>query len=199
MAVNPTLRTLSGLPSVPASLAESILILVDMQNTYTGGVLELEGAQAALDEGAALLERARTAGIPVVHIQHDDGVGSLFDVTAESGAFVARVAPRKDEPVVVKGYPNAFTETELLALLSESSRRDLVIAGFMTHMCVNSTARGAFSLGYRPTIVAGATATRALPGPDDQVVSAAALQAASLASITDMFGLVVPAAADLPD
>jgi nicotinamidase-related amidase len=109
------------------------------------------------------------------------------------------VAPRKDEPVVVKGYPNAFTETELLGLLAASSGRDLVIAGFMTHMCISSTARGAFSLGYRPTIVAGATATRALPGPYGQVVSAAALQAASLASITDMFGLVVPAATDLPD
>jgi nicotinamidase-related amidase len=68
----------------------------------------------------------------------------------------------------------------------------------MTHMCVNSTARGAFSLGYRPAVVAGATATRALPGPGGSTVSAAALQAASLASIADLFGVVVPAATDIP-
>ena len=69
----------------------------------------------------------------------------------------------------------------------------------MTHMCVNSTARGAFSLGYRPAVVAGATATRALPDPTGESVPAAALQAASLSSISDMFGVVVPTAGSIPD
>lgn len=199
MPENLTLRSLSGLPDAPASLAESTLVMVDLQNTYTHGVMALEGVQAALDEAAALLDRARTAGIPVIHIQHDSGVGSPYDVTAASGAIVDQVAPRDDEPVVVKSYPNAFAETELHALLSASPGRDLVLAGFMTHMCISSTARGAFSLGYRPTVVSTATATRALPGPDGQTVSATALQTASLAAIADLFGLVVPAAADLPD
>ncbi len=199
MPENPTLRSLSGLPEAPASLAESTLVMVDLQNTYTGGVLELEGVQAAVDAAAALLDRARTAGIAVLHVQHDAGVGSLYDVTAGSGAIVDQVAPRDAEPVVVKSYPNAFTATELHELLSASPGRDLVLAGFMTHMCISSTARGAFSLGYRPTVVSSATATRALAGPDGHTVSAAALQSASLASITDLFALVVPAATDLPD
>ncbi len=69
----------------------------------------------------------------------------------------------------------------------------------MTHMCVNSTARGAFSLGYAPTVVAGATATRDLPGVDGRVVEAAALQAASLASIADLFGVVVTDVQSVPD
>jgi isochorismate hydrolase len=73
------------------------------------------------------------------------------------------------------------------------------LAGFMTHMCVSSTARGAFSLGYRPAAVAAATATRALPGPRGEQVSAAALQAASLAGISDLFGIVVPTAGVIPD
>ena len=68
----------------------------------------------------------------------------------------------------------------------------------MTHMCVNSTARGAFNLGYAPTVVAGATATRALPGPTG-VVPSEALQAASLAAIADLFGIVVPDAGSIPD
>jgi nicotinamidase-related amidase len=54
----------------------------------------------------------------------------------------------------------------------------------MTHMCVNSTARGAFNLGYAPTAVANATATRALPGTT-AAVSPATLQAASLAALGD--------------
>ena len=68
----------------------------------------------------------------------------------------------------------------------------------MTHMCVNSTARSAFNLGFAPTVVAGATATRALPGPDG-TVPAASLHQASLAALSDMFAVVVPDAASVPD
>lgn len=188
----PTLRELAGLPGQPAPLADSALVLIDCQNTYTEGVMELEGVQAALDEAAALLDRARTAGIPVIHIQHDDGPGSLYDIAGSSGAIVARVAPRDGEPVVVKNYPNSFVQTDLDERLKAVDASNLVLAGFMTHMCVNSTARGAFNLGYAPTVVASATATRALPGVGDSAVPAAAMQSASLAAMADLFAVVVP-------
>ncbi|MFA7512370.1 MAG: cysteine hydrolase family protein, partial [Mycolicibacterium vanbaalenii] len=183
----PTLRSLSGLPLKPVSLADSALVLIDCQNTYTYGVMELEGVQAALDEAAALLDRARTAGIPVIHIQHDDGPGSPYDITAEIGAIVDRVAPRGDEPVVVKNYPNSFVQTDLDERLKAVDASNLVLAGFMTHMCVNSTARGAFNLGYAPTVVAAATATRALPGVGGEDVPAAVVHSASLAAVADLF------------
>jgi nicotinamidase-related amidase len=196
---NPTLRALAALPIHPVSLAESTLVLIDCQNTYTRGVMELEGVQAALDETEALLDRARSAGIPIIHIQHDDGPGSLYDIEGDSGAIVPRVAPRNGEPVVVKNYPNAFVQTDFDDLLKTSNASNLVLAGFMTHMCVNSTARGAFNLGYAPTVVAAATATRALPGLGDTSVPAEMMQTASLAAIADLFGVVVPSAGDIPD
>ncbi len=77
------------------------------------------------------------------------------------------------------------------------SGKDLVLAGFMTHMCVTFTAQGAFNLGYRPTVVADTTATRALAAPDGSVLSAAALRTAALTTVTDLFGLVVPTAGGL--
>lgn len=194
-----TLRALAGLPLNPPGLASSTLILVDCQNTYTQGVMELEGVQAALDEAATLLDRARTAGIPVIHIQHDDGPGSLYDINGESGAVVSRVAPRDGEPVVVKNYPNSFVHTDLEERLKSVGAQNLIIAGFMTHMCVNSTARGAFNLGYAPTVVAGATATRALPSVDGGAIPAAMLQAASLAALEDLFAVVVPDSGAIPD
>ena len=199
MTDNATLRTLSGLLDSPAALSGSTLIMIDLQNTYTQGVMELAGVQAALDEAELLLDRARTAGIPVFHIQHDDGEGSLYDVRAPIGQIVARVAPRDGEPVIAKAFPNSFVGTDLHEQLSAAPDRDLVLAGFMTHMCVNSTARGAFNLGYRASVVAGATATRSLPGVDGATVEAAALQAASLAALSDMFAVVVPTAAGIPD
>ena len=196
---NPTLRVLADLSQVPVSLAESTLIMVDCQNTYTTGVMELDGVQAALDEAEVLLDRARSVGIPIIHIQHSDGPGSLYDIEGESGAIVDRVAPRDGEPVVVKQYPDSFVQTDLDERLKEIGASNLVIAGFMTHMCVNSTARGAFNLGYAPTVVAAATATRTLPGLGAEPVSAAVMQTASLAAMADLFAVVVPNAADLPD
>jgi nicotinamidase-related amidase len=196
---NPTLRALAGLPQQPVGLAESTLILIDCQNTYTRGVMELEGVQGALDEVEALLDRARSAGIPIIHIQHDDGPGSLYDIEGDSGAIVPRVAPHNGEPVVVKNYPNSFVQTDFDDILKTANASNLVLAGFMTHMCVNSTARGAFNLGYSPTVVAAATATRALPGLNDATVPAAAVHTASLAAIADLFAVVVPSAADIPD
>ena len=194
-----TLRSLTGLPAAPARLADSALVVIDCQNTYTRGVMELEGVQAALDEVAALLDRARTAGAPVIHIQHNGGAGSPYDIDAEIGAIVDRVAPREGEPVVVKSYPNAFVQTDLDERLKTVGASNLVLAGFMTHMCVNSTARGGFNLGYAPTVVAAATATRELPGVDGDPVPAAAMQSASLAAMADLFAVVVPDVADVPD
>jgi nicotinamidase-related amidase len=193
-----TLRDLSGLPSTPASLADSTLIMIDCQNTYTQGVMALDGVAAALDEAATLLRRARSTGIPIIHIKHDAGEGSPYDIRADIGQIVDQVAPQGEEPVIVKQFPNSFVQTELDDQLKVTSARNLLLAGFMTHMCVNSTARGAFNLGYAPTVVASATATRSLPSPAG-IVPSEALQTASLAAIADLFGIVVPDVAAIPD
>ena len=193
-----TLRELTGLPASPASLRESALVMIDLQNTYTRGVMALENVEPAIDEAAGLLERARSAGIPIVHVQHDAGAGTPYDVRDEIGAIVDRVAPRDGEHRIVKNFPNSFVGTDLEDYLRGVDATNLVLAGFMTHMCVNSTARGAFNAGFAPSVVAAATATRALPGPDG-AVPASSLQSASLAGIADMFAVVVPDANGIPD
>lgn len=198
-----TLRDVIGLDSRPPRLSESALILIDFQNTYRTGVMALDGAEEALAAGARLLERARAAGTPVVHILNDGGEGSPYDIRAHIGAISDEVAPVSGEAVVVKQFPNSFHATELEKTLTglgfaAGSGKDLVLAGFMTHMCVNYTAQGAFNLGYRPTVVAEATATRALAAPDGTVLPAAALQSAALTTVTDLFGTVVPSVDGVP-
>jgi nicotinamidase-related amidase len=194
-----TLRQLAGLPATPVRLSESALIIVDAQNAYRSGVMQLEGIEPALDACAQLLARARALKIPVVHIQHDAGPGSPYDLNAECGAIADKVAPVAGEAVVVKHYPNSFVGTELETHLKAAGVKDLVVAGFMTHMCINSTARGAFNLGYTVTVPAAATATRALPAPDGSVVEAAALQSAALAALADLFAVVVADGTAIPD
>ncbi|WP_285592623.1 cysteine hydrolase family protein [Actinomycetospora sp. NBRC 106378] len=193
-----TLRELTGMPGDPASLTGSALVMIDLQNTYTRGVMALENVEPAIEEAARLLERARAAGSTIVHVQHEAGAGTPYDTNAEIGAIVDAVAPRSGEHRVVKNFPSSFVGTDLEEYLRGAGVSNLVLAGFMTHMCVNSTARSAFNLGFAPTVVAGATATRALPGPDG-VVEASALQAASLAALSDMFAVVVPDSSAVPD
>lgn len=198
-----TLRDVIGLDNQPPRLSETALILIDFQNTYRTGVMALEGAETALAAGARLLERARAAGTPVVHILNDGGENTPYDIRAHIGAISDEVAPVDGEAVVVKQFPNSFHATDLEKTLSDlgiapGTGKDLVLAGFMTHMCVNYTAQGAFNLGYRPTVVAEATATRSLTAPDGTVLPAAALQTAALTTITDLFGTVVPTVDGIP-
>jgi nicotinamidase-related amidase len=194
-----TLRELMGLGDAPVPLGQSTLILIDCQNTYRQGVMQLDGVEDALAEAAQLLARARAAGIPVFHIMHDAGEGSPYDVHAEIGQISDEVAPVAGEPVIVKTFPSAFVGTDLEAQLRGASSSELLLAGFMTHMCVNSTARGAFNLGFHPTVVASATATRELPGAGGVAVPAQAVQAASLAAIGDLFGVLAGKSGDIPD
>jgi nicotinamidase-related amidase len=194
-----TLRRLLALPEHPAPLHDSILIMIDCQNTYRRGVMHLDGVEPALAEAARLLARARAAHTPVIHIMHDAGPGSPYDTTTDIGRISDEVSPAPGEPVIVKKYPSAFFQTSLDSHLRMLERTDLVLAGFMTHMCVNSTARDAFNLGYKPTVVSAATATRSLPGTDGHPISAPLLQSASLATLADLFALVVGKSDDIPD
>jgi nicotinamidase-related amidase len=187
----PTLRSLLALPDAPAPLSKSALILIDCQNTYRQGVMQLEGVEPALKECAQLLRRAREAGTPVIHIQHDAGPGSPYDVRAEIGAISDVVTPMTGETVITKAYPSSFEQTSLDAELKKHGVTDLVLAGFMTHVCVNSTARAAFNHGYRPTVVAAATATRALPNPLGGTLPAEAVHSGALTALSDIFAIVV--------
>ncbi|MET9429672.1 cysteine hydrolase family protein [Streptomyces sp. NPDC003036] len=198
MPTSTTLRDVIGLNNELPKLADATLIMIDFQNTYRTGVMALEGAEEALAAGARLLTAARAQGTRVVHVVNDGGEGTPYDIRAEIGAISPEAAPVEGEPVVVKRFPNAFHETELEKTLRDlGAGPELVLAGFMTHMCVTFTAQGAFNLGYRPTVVAEATATRSLPAPDGADLPAEALHNAALTTIGDLFGLIARRVRDL--
>ena len=199
MSVRPTLRSLLAMPTQPENLSKSVLILIDCQNTYREGVMQLEGVEPALKECARLLKRARDTGAPIVHVQHDAGAGTPYDVKARIGQISEEVAPQAGEIVITKAYPSSFEKTGLNAELIKFGRSNLVIAGFMTHVCVNSTARAAFNHGYKPTVVASATATRSLPNPIGGFLSAQQVHDGALTALADMFSIVVPAAEYIRD
>jgi nicotinamidase-related amidase len=196
MSTPKTLLQMAGADLAPPRLAEAVLLVIDAQGEYRTGKLPLEGIEPSLDVLAGLLERARAAGAAVIHVAHKGRAGGLFDRDAEGGAILAPAAPAAGEVVVEKPLPNAFAGTDLAARLAALGRKNLVVAGYQTHMCVSSTARAALDLGYRVTIPHDACATRALPDPvSDAAISGAEIHRHALAELADRFALVVPAAA----
>lgn len=186
MTAPKTLLELAGRTPVPPKLAESILILIDIQNEYVEGPIALPSAQPAIARAADLLARARKAGARIVHVAHKGGKGGLFDREAHRGAIVDAVAPIAGETVIEKPRPNSFSGTDLAAAVGAPGA-PLIMAGFMTHMCVSSTARAALDLGYQTVVASDASATRDLPKPTGGAISAADLHEAELAALADRF------------
>lgn len=183
-----TLRRLNEFDETPATLADATLILVDYQNTYTEGVMELDGWKPAVENTAALLKRARAAKTPVIHI-----VDKGYDLTSEAGRIIPAVKPVKGEPVVEKSVPNGFHGTNLADEVKKAGRKNVIIAGFMTNMCTLFTAQGAFINGNSPTVVADASATRPLPlNGNPNGIPAQQLHESALATVQDLYGVVVP-------
>ena len=192
-----TLLQLANADLTPAKVGEAAIVLIDIQNEYLEGPIALPDAQPAVAAARRLLDLARRANAPIVHIAHRGRAGSLFDRESKRGQIVDELAPLAGEAIVEKGLPNSFADTDLHALLSASGRKNLIMAGFMTHMCVSSTARVAVDLGYRVTIDASACATRDLPGLGGEVVPARILHEVALTELADRFAIIASGSHEL--
>ena len=173
------------------------LLLIDIQNDYfPGGKMALEGSDEAGQVAGQLLAFFRRRHWPIVHIQHiANRPGATFFLPNTPGAEIhASVKPLEAETVIQKHYPNSFRETGLLARLQQQPIGPLVVAGMMTHMCVDATARAATDLGFECQIAQDACATRALKF-GDRLVSAADVHTAFLAALHGSYGQVMPASA----
>ena len=168
------------------------LLIIDIQNDYfPGGAMELCGAEEAGRAAASLLTLFRGAGLPVLHVQHNSvrpEAGFLLPGT--SGAEIHHlVTPREGEAVVLKNFPNSFRGTVLQQLLKDRGVDRLVVCGMMTHMCVDTTVRAGFDLGYRIILAHDGCATRALSFGERET-PAELVQGAYMAALGAVFARV---------
>ena len=165
------------------------LVLIDIQKDYLpDGRMPLEGMEAAAQNGARLLERFRARGWPLFHVQHlATRTGATFFVPGTDGVeFHPAVTPRAGEPVIQKNFPNAFRATRLDTELRSRGVTELLVAGMMTHMCVDTSVRAAFDLGFKVELAFDACATRSLRFGDAEV-AAAQVQGAFVAALNGTF------------
>ncbi|EHP38333.1 isochorismatase family hydrolase [Cupriavidus basilensis OR16] len=193
-----TLLDLAGASRAPAAWEAATLVLIDHQREYVDGKLPLVGMPAASAACGELLALARRHGSPVVHVVHHGraGSGGAFDPDGPYAAIIEGLEPLGGEHTVVKGLPNSFAGTTLAAMLDKLGRKELIVAGFQTHMCVSATVRSALDHGYRSTVVASACATRDLPDPlGGAPLAAADIHRYTLGALHDRFATVVAGAA----
>lgn len=199
MSTPKTLLQIAGAPARKPTWQDAALVLIDHQTEYTAGSVPLAGIDVAVAEIAQLLKQARAVGAPVIHVLHHAKPGAaLFDPQREYVGIIDGLQAQDGEITVIKSLPNSFAGTTLDAELKKTGKKELIIAGFATHMCVSATTRSALDHGYVSTVVAAACATRDLPDPlGGGVIKAADLQRITLTALADRFAAVLPDAAAL--
>lgn len=171
------------------------LLLIDIQNDYfPGGRMELDLSVSAGAHAGKLLQVFRQKDLPVIHIQHVSArPGAAFFLPDTAGVQIHEsVTPLAAEPVLEKHYPNSFRETRLLEYLRNYNISELVIAGMMTHMCVDTTVRAAADLSFKCILAHDACATKALSF-NTNTVPAEQVQTVFLAALDGLFAKVLSA------
>jgi nicotinamidase-related amidase len=171
------------------------LLLVDLQNDYfPGGKMELFGILQASEKARSILDHFRKSDLPVYHVQHiaTRPGAAFFLPNTEGGKIYKTLEPLADEKVFQKHFANSFRETLLLEALRKEDITDLVIAGAMSHMCVEAAVRAASDLGFSCTVIENACATKDLEFRGT-LVPAAQVHAAFMAALQGAYAKVMTA------
>ena len=137
------------------------LLVIDLQLGMFGGeeLAPIHAGDALLTCVRALIAQARAVRTPVIYVRHDSGPGRLLEYGTENWQIHPMIAPAPGETIVDKRTPDSFHETALSNELAAIGAKRLVVAGAQSEVCVDTTCRRAFSLGFDVTLVADAHST----------------------------------------
>jgi len=150
---------------------QKALILVDFQNDYfEGGMMTLNGITEALKNANLLIKEAKKNNWKIYTIQHfSTRKEATFFLPNTKGVELHNDLDTKDTTIIKKHFPNSFRETNLQKELQKFNILELVICGAMTHMCIDTTVRAGFDLGYKITLAHDACATKDLKFKDREI------------------------------
>jgi nicotinamidase-related amidase len=171
------------------------LLVIDVQCALFDPAPRPDDAEAVLQKINALASRARTAGVPVVFIQHEDDASLVFG--SQGWALARHLHVHASDYTVRKTTPDSFLNTPLGDVLAQHGVTQLVVAGYASEFCVDTTVRRAAALGFGVVIAADAHTTH-----DKPHASAAQIRAHHNATLCDItsFGpkIVAVPSADIP-
>ncbi len=140
------------------------LLVIDVQNEYFTGKLPVSHPQGSLANVLSAMDAARERGIPVVAIQHaaPQPDSAVFRKGSKEWELHPEVAGRQHDVLISKSLPGSFTGTELESWLRQHGVETVVISGYMTQMCCDTTARQALHLGFGVEFLSDGTGTLAI-------------------------------------
>ena len=118
-------------------------------------------ADAVLVRINALAARARGAGVPVVFVQHEDEADLAHG--APGWELEPNLAVLHADLRVRKRTPDSFHRTDLQDLLADRDVRHLLVCGYASEFCIDTTVRSAAAKGYAITLAADAHTTHDKP------------------------------------
>lgn len=169
----------------------SALLIIDVQSAlFTNHPAPFE-ADAVLARINALTDLARAQQVPVVFIRHN-APGTALQLGSEGWQLHSALRTSATDHFVDKSTPDAFLRTELHALLQALGAEDLVVCGYASEFCVDTTVRSAAAKGYGVQLVADAHTTHDKPHASASTIRAH--ENATLPAITS-FGVPIRAVA----
>lgn len=168
------------------------LVVIDVQKEYFDGALPITGRDASLGKICSAMDAAKAAGIPRIVVQHTMPTKDLpiFQRDSASWALHPEIASRGGELHIEKNLPGSFTGTQLEEYLRKQGVDTLVVSGYMTHMCCDTTAREAVHRGFKVEFLSDATGTLPLDNAGGKV-TAEELQRSILAAQQHLLSEVV--------
>ncbi|MEL7543025.1 MAG: cysteine hydrolase family protein [Pseudomonadota bacterium] len=157
---------------IPRFGADTALLLIDVQTgvnilTHWGGPTGRRNNPDAETNQRRLLEAWRDADAPVFFTQHDSReAASPLKLSLPTGAWIEGLVPEANETVIRKDVNSGFIGTDLELQLRRAGAHRVVIAGFFTNFCVETTTRMSGNLGFDTYLVPDACATTNRVGPD---------------------------------
>ncbi|KAF7193357.1 Secreted isochorismatase effector Isc1 [Pseudocercospora fuligena] len=180
-------RELTGQAPSTATTSDSTLIIIDAQNEYAEGALKVTNAAETRKATAALLERYRASNGRVVHVTHSVPDGTpVFTPGTKLAEEFDELKPKDGEKVIQKIHPSSFADTVLHDYLRGAGGQKIVLAGYMAHVCVSTTARDGARLGYDVLIAEDCVGDRDIPGASGAEVTKMVMH-----ELADFFATVV--------
>jgi nicotinamidase-related amidase len=137
------------------------LLVIDVQNEYFNGKLPITYPENSFQNIIRAMDSANKTGIPIILIQHtnpgEDAV--TFKKGTDECDIHDEISKRDHQIIIEKNLPGSFTGTELESCLRKNSVDTLVICGYMSQMCCDTTARQAMHLGFEVEFLSDATGT----------------------------------------
>jgi len=164
------------------------LIIIDLQNDYfKDGANELQEIDEVLIQTNKLIKFAREKSYKIYFIQHfSQKEGASFFLPHTQGVKLHKDLEINENLVIKKNYPNSFRDTILKKELDKENINELIICGAMTHMCIDTTVRAGFDMGYKIELVSDACATKDLVF-QDTVIKAQDVQASFMSALNGIF------------